>query len=165
RRRGRGGAGARAPGPGCAPSGGGARAGRWSGRGFWPGQSGAGLPRSGCWLGPGRRRTAPASAAATARWWWPGVQPGWSVRGGRWRPAWAAADGRSVLIETVPDRLAGLGPLFADWTRELEALSGRYTDADLRVITDFLTESARRQKAATARLTGSPVRDARQGRN
>ena len=75
------------------------------------------------------------------------------------------ADGRSVLIETVPDRLAGLGPLFADWTRELEALSGRYTDADLGVITDFLTESARRQKDATARLTGSPARDARQGRN
>jgi DNA-binding MarR family transcriptional regulator len=63
------------------------------------------------------------------------------------------ADGRSVLIETTPDRLAGLGPLFADWVRELDELCGKYTDAELAVITDFLTESARRQKDATARLT------------
>jgi hypothetical protein len=58
-----------------------------------------------------------------------------------------------VLIETTPDRLAGLGPLFADWVRELDELCGKYTDAELAVITDFLTESARRQKDATARLT------------
>ncbi|MBO0816403.1 MAG: MarR family transcriptional regulator [Actinobacteria bacterium] len=63
------------------------------------------------------------------------------------------ADGRSVLIEAAPDRLAGLGPLFADWARELEELSGKYTDAELAVITDFLRESAGRQKDATARLT------------
>jgi DNA-binding MarR family transcriptional regulator len=62
-------------------------------------------------------------------------------------------DGRSVLIEATPDRLAEFGPLFADWVRELEALSEKYTDAELAVITDFLTESARRQKDATARLT------------
>src|SRR5215470_7852338 len=62
-------------------------------------------------------------------------------------------DGRSVLIEAAPDRLAELGPLFADWVRELEALSDKYTDADLAIITDFLTESAARQKNATARLT------------
>src|SRR5215471_14170932 len=63
------------------------------------------------------------------------------------------ADGRSVLIEATPDRVAGLGPLFTDWVGELEDLSGRYTDDELRAITDFLTESARRQKNATARLT------------
>ena len=62
-------------------------------------------------------------------------------------------DGRSVLIEAEPDRLAELGPLFADWVRELEALSQKYTDAELTVITGFLTESARRQKDATSRLT------------
>jgi DNA-binding MarR family transcriptional regulator len=67
------------------------------------------------------------------------------------------ADGRSVLIGATPDRLADFGPLFADWVRELEELSQKYTDAQLAVITDFLTESARRQKDATARLTGSPV--------
>jgi DNA-binding MarR family transcriptional regulator len=63
------------------------------------------------------------------------------------------ADGRSVLIETTPDRLAGLGPLFADWVRELEELCAQYTDAELAVITSFLAQSARRQKDATARLT------------
>src|SRR5215468_10291209 len=65
------------------------------------------------------------------------------------------ADGRSVLIEMTPDRLASLGQLFTDWTRELEELTGKYTDAELAVITDFLTESARRQKNATARLTSA----------
>jgi DNA-binding MarR family transcriptional regulator len=67
------------------------------------------------------------------------------------------ADGRSVLIEATPDRLAEFGPLFADWVRELEELSKKYTKAELAVITDFLTESARRQKDATARLTRPPV--------
>jgi len=67
------------------------------------------------------------------------------------------ADGRSVLIEATPDRLAELGPLFADWARELEELSKKYSDAELAVITDFLTEAARRQKDATARLTGPTV--------
>ena len=65
------------------------------------------------------------------------------------------ADGRSVLIEATPDRVAGLGPLFTDWVGELEDLSEKYTDAELRAITDFLTESARRQRNATARLTAS----------
>jgi DNA-binding MarR family transcriptional regulator len=62
-------------------------------------------------------------------------------------------DGRSVLIEATPDRLAEFGPLFADWVRELEALTEKYTDAELELITGFLTESARRQKNATSRLT------------
>jgi len=68
------------------------------------------------------------------------------------------ADGRSVLIEAAPDRLADLGPLFTDWVGELEDLSEKYTDAELRAITDFLTESARRQKNATARLTAADAR-------
>jgi DNA-binding MarR family transcriptional regulator len=62
------------------------------------------------------------------------------------------SDGRSVLIEAVPDRLAQLGPLFADWVRELEELCARYTDAELAVITEFLVESSRRQREATTRL-------------
>src|SRR5215467_12172611 len=68
------------------------------------------------------------------------------------------ADGRSVLIEAAPDRLADLSPLFTDWVGELEDLSEKYTDAELRAITDFLTESARRQKNATARLTAADAR-------
>src|SRR5215510_10435804 len=51
-----------------------------------------------------------------------------------------------------------LGPLFTDWVGELEDLSEKYTDAELRAITDFLTESARRQKNATARLTAADAR-------
>jgi DNA-binding MarR family transcriptional regulator len=63
-------------------------------------------------------------------------------------------DGRSVLVEAVPDRLAQLGPLFADWARELEELCEQYTDAELALITGFLVESASRQREATARLSG-----------
>jgi len=71
-------------------------------------------------------------------------------------------DGRSVLIEATPGRLAEFGPLFADWVRELEALTEKYTDAELELITGFLTESARRQKNATSRLT-SPGAGAPEG--
>ena len=63
-----------------------------------------------------------------------------------------------MLIEAAPDRLADLGPLFTDWVGELEDLSRKYSDAELRAITDFLTESARRQKNATARLTAADAR-------
>ncbi len=70
-------------------------------------------------------------------------------------------DGRSVLIEAAPDRLAELGPLFADWSRELEALCEKYTDVELAVITDFLVESARRQRDATSRLAGLAADDDR----
>jgi hypothetical protein len=45
--------------------------------------------------------------------------------------------------------VADLGPLFTDWVGELEDLSEKYTDAELRAITDFLTESALRQRNAT----------------
>jgi hypothetical protein len=58
-----------------------------------------------------------------------------------------------VLIAATPDRLVEFGPLFADWVRELEELSEKYTDAELELITGFLTEAARRQKSATSRLT------------
>src|SRR5262249_59972501 len=57
-----------------------------------------------------------------------------------------AADGRSVLIEAAPDRLADLGPLVTDWVRGLVDISEKYTRAELRAITNFLTESARRPK-------------------
>ena len=72
-------------------------------------------------------------------------------------------DGRSVLIEAAPDRLAQFGPLFADWVRELEDLTATYTDAELAVITGFLTESARRQIDATARLTSAAGTGAAEG--
>ena len=64
-------------------------------------------------------------------------------------------DGRSVLIETVDQRLADLGPLFADWAKSLHELSEKYTDDQLATIIDFLTEAAERQRAATEKLTSS----------
>jgi DNA-binding MarR family transcriptional regulator len=62
-------------------------------------------------------------------------------------------DGRSVLIEIVPEKTAELGPLFDDWVQALNELAARYSDDDLEVIIDFLTESAVRQRAATEKLT------------
>ena len=51
------------------------------------------------------------------------------------------ADGRSFLIETVADRLSGLGELFTDSTRSLTQLCSPYDD-ELRKIIEFMTESA-----------------------
>jgi DNA-binding MarR family transcriptional regulator len=64
------------------------------------------------------------------------------------------SDRRSVLVEIDAGRVyAGMAPLFADWVRSLEELYEGYTDEQLELILHFLTEVARRQQAATARLT------------
>jgi DNA-binding MarR family transcriptional regulator len=63
------------------------------------------------------------------------------------------ADGRSVLVELVPDRADDLAPYFADWVASLNELCGKYSDAELATIVDFLTESAARQRVATAAIT------------
>jgi hypothetical protein len=47
-----------------------------------------------------------------------------------------------------------VAPLFAEWGRSLEELYAGYSDEQLEVILHFLTEAARRQQEATARLTG-----------
>jgi DNA-binding MarR family transcriptional regulator len=63
-------------------------------------------------------------------------------------------DRRSVLVEIDRDRVdAGLAPLFADWARSLDELYAGYTDEQLETILHFLTEAARRQQEATAKLT------------
>ena len=49
---------------------------------------------------------------------------------------------------------ARVAPLFADWARSLQELYAGYSDQELEVILHFLTEAARRQQEATARLTG-----------
>ena len=65
------------------------------------------------------------------------------------------SDRRSVLVEVDPERLyATVAPLFADWVGSLQELYAGYTDEQLEVILHFLTEAARRQQEATARLTG-----------
>ena len=64
------------------------------------------------------------------------------------------SDRRSVLVEIDDERvLAALGPLFADWFASLDELFAGYSDDQLEVILDFLTEAARRQQAATAKLS------------
>jgi DNA-binding MarR family transcriptional regulator len=64
------------------------------------------------------------------------------------------ADRRSVLVEVDQDRVfATIAPLFADWARSLEELYAGYTDQQLETILHFLTEAARRQTEATAKLT------------
>ena len=65
------------------------------------------------------------------------------------------SDRRSILVEADVERMyARVAPLFADWTRALEELYAVYSDEQLEVILHFLTEAARRQQEATARLTG-----------
>ncbi len=63
-------------------------------------------------------------------------------------------DRRSVLVEVDVERLyARVAPLFGDWVSSLQELFAGYTDDQLEVILHFLTEAARRQREATARLT------------
>ena len=67
-------------------------------------------------------------------------------------------DGRSVLVEVDRERVdATVAPLFADWVGSLYELYAGYTDEQLEVILHFLTEAARRQQEATARLTADQV--------
>jgi len=64
------------------------------------------------------------------------------------------SDRRSILVEVDADRVyAGMAPLFADWVGSLEELYAGYSDEQLELILHFLTEVARRQREATARLT------------
>ena len=65
------------------------------------------------------------------------------------------SDRRSILVEADVERMyARVAPLFAEWARSLQELYAGYSDEQLEVILHFLTEAARRQQEATARLTG-----------
>ena len=64
------------------------------------------------------------------------------------------SDRRSILVEVDVERMyARVAPLFADWVGSLHELYAGYTDEQLELILHFLTEAARRQQEATARLT------------
>lgn len=65
------------------------------------------------------------------------------------------SDGRSVLIEAVPDRLRDLAPLFADWVEDLNELCEHYSDEQLEAIAEFMSEGAVRQQRATHRLVAA----------
>ena len=71
------------------------------------------------------------------------------------------ADGRSVLVEIIPESL-GSTEVFDDFLRLLHELYEEFSDAELRSIVRFTTEAARRQHDATRRL---PAAGAGEGRN
>ncbi|MGW2564032.1 MarR family winged helix-turn-helix transcriptional regulator [Streptomyces sp. NPDC001514] len=61
-------------------------------------------------------------------------------------------DRRRVLVESRPEKLAELAPLFDDWAREVGELYEEFTTEELEVVTRFLTGATARQRAATKRL-------------
>ncbi len=63
------------------------------------------------------------------------------------------ADGRSVLVELVPEQVHASAGLFDDLVKSLTELLEGYSNEELETILHFLTEAARRQEEATARLT------------
>lgn len=63
-------------------------------------------------------------------------------------------DRRSVVIELVRERLDGMGHYFDDFLGLLDELYAGYSDEQLETILHYLTEAARRQREATARLSG-----------
>jgi predicted transcriptional regulator len=64
-------------------------------------------------------------------------------------------DRRRVLVAALADRVyADMAPLFVDWVQSLDELYATYTDAQLRTISDFMTQAANRQRVATERLSG-----------
>ncbi len=65
------------------------------------------------------------------------------------------ADGRSVLVEIVQERLGDPAPVFDDFLRSLHDLYEEFSDDELRSIVRFTTEAARRQHEATRRLPTS----------
>ena len=59
-------------------------------------------------------------------------------------------DGRRILIVADPEAaFQAMAPLFGPWVAALEALYGEYSDAELRVIADFMRKAAARQAALT----------------
>lgn len=65
------------------------------------------------------------------------------------------ADGRRVLVELNGAKLAAFAPLFDDLVREMHELAEEFSVEQLETIVRFLEEAARRQQAATARLTAA----------
>ena len=61
-------------------------------------------------------------------------------------------DGRSVLVEMIPERLGSPEPVFDDFLRSLHELYEEFSDDELRSIVRFTAEAARRQHEATRRL-------------
>lgn len=50
-------------------------------------------------------------------------------------------DRRRVIVHPVMERVAEIGALFADLSERVQVLASRYTEAELRVIVDFMNRS------------------------
>ena len=61
-------------------------------------------------------------------------------------------DRRKVVVRVVSERFPEVGRLFASLGEAMTALSARYSEAELRVIIDFLTRSADLFRHETRRL-------------
>jgi DNA-binding MarR family transcriptional regulator len=69
-------------------------------------------------------------------------------------------DRRKVVVRVIPERLPEVGRLFASLAEAMTALCGCYSEAELRVIVDYLTRSAELFRRET-RLLRSTTPDAR----
>lgn len=76
-------------------------------------------------------------------------------RGGWIRRGRDPEDRRRVVVELDREAVAGMDGVFVGLARRLDELYERYDDEELELLLDFMLEVARRQKAATAELTGS----------
>jgi DNA-binding MarR family transcriptional regulator len=61
-------------------------------------------------------------------------------------------DGRSVLLRVRPDGLKRLGAYFNDFAQALVELYERYTDEELELIVEFMTEATLRQRRAAEKI-------------
>jgi len=52
------------------------------------------------------------------------------------------ADRRKVVVRVIPERLPEVGRLFTSLGEAMTALCGRYSEAELRVIVDYLSRAA-----------------------
>jgi DNA-binding MarR family transcriptional regulator len=63
-----------------------------------------------------------------------------------------ATDRRRVVVESVQDWMTAGRTVFASTIRSLSTLLGRYSDAELMVVADFLRRNAERLREETRKL-------------
>ena len=66
-------------------------------------------------------------------------------------------DRRKVVVRVVPERLSDVGRLFHSLGEGMKELSARYSEAQLRVIVDYMSRSAELFRHETRRLRGEQV--------
>lgn len=66
------------------------------------------------------------------------------------------SDGRKVRIEPIGEKLGEAAALFEDLVSQMENLCSTFSVQDLETIARFLSEAARRQLLAAAKLGSSP---------